>query len=226
MIAAGGRAGRRRRLPDRAGHGRGRRARAGADRATRWTALAEIPGVRDHRPARPGRPRRRGLVRRRRRPPARRRPGARRPRHRRPGRAPLRLAAAPRASASRPPTRAIFYVYTTHGRDRRAGRRGARGPAFFGVGELSECVMQLEQMYQEIILDHYQNPHPRACGSRSTPRCTTSTRPAATRSRCGCSLGRRHGRRRLLRGAGLLDQPGVGLGAERPGRSASRWPRR
>ena len=34
-------------------------------------------------------------------------------------------------------------------------------------------LMQLESMYQEIILDHYRQPLTRACGSRSTPRCTT-----------------------------------------------------
>ena len=41
--------------------------------------------------------------------------------------------------------------------------------------------MQLESMYQDIILDHYRNPITRGCGIPSMPRCTTSTRSAATR---------------------------------------------
>ena len=61
------------------------------------------------------------------------------------------------------------------GRGRRAGRAGLDEVRrrFFGV--------KLDSLYQEIILDHYKHPHHAACASRSTPRCTTSTRPAATR---------------------------------------------
>lgn len=32
--------------------------------------------------------------------------------------------------------------------------------------------MRLEQMYQEVILDHYKHPHHRGCVSRSRPRYT------------------------------------------------------
>ena len=41
--------------------------------------------------------------------------------------------------------------------------------------------MQLESMYQDIILDHYRNPHHKGLREPSTPRCTTSTRSAETR---------------------------------------------
>ncbi len=45
--------------------------------------------------------------------------------------------------------------------------------------------MSMESMYQQIILDHYKHPQHRGLpDATSTPRCTTSTRPAATRSRC------------------------------------------
>ena len=40
--------------------------------------------------------------------------------------------------------------------------------------------MNLESMYQEVILDHYKNPQTRGCASRTRRRCTTSTRRAAT----------------------------------------------
>ena len=41
--------------------------------------------------------------------------------------------------------------------------------------------MQLESMYQQIILDHYRTLITRDCESRSTPKCITSTRSAVTR---------------------------------------------
>ena len=65
-----------------------------------------------------------------------------------------------------------------------------------------------------------------ACGSRTTPRCTTSTRRAATRSPCGCSCDGDAVAGRLVRGPGLLDQPGLRLRAERAAGRASRWTRR
>ena len=45
--------------------------------------------------------------------------------------------------------------------------------------------MQLQQMYQEIILDHYKNPHGRGLREPFTPSPSRSIRPAGTRSRCG-----------------------------------------
>ncbi len=39
----------------------------------------------------------------------------------------------------------------------------------------------LDAMYQEIILDHYKNPLTRGSVSPTRRRCTTSTRPVATR---------------------------------------------
>ena len=64
------------------------------------------------------------------------------------------------------------------GGDRRAGRRaGAHPDATSRWAEL----MDLDSLYQEIILDHYSTRTTRACASRTRPRCTTSTRPAATR---------------------------------------------
>ena len=39
----------------------------------------------------------------------------------------------------------------------------------------------LMDLYQELILEHSKRPEGWACATRSTPRCTTSTRPAVTR---------------------------------------------
>ena len=74
-------------------------------------------------------------------------------------------------------TRATFYVHTGSTTSTRWPTEFGAAQKFFGRCEL----MQLEYMYQEIILDHYRNPHGRGCASRSRPRCTTSTRPAVTR---------------------------------------------
>ena len=86
--------------------------------------------------------------------------------------------------------------------------------------------MKLESMYQEIILDHYRNPHHKGlrepfdaevhhvnptCGDEVTLRVQARRR-------------RRDGRGRLLRRARLLDQPGLGVGDDRPGDRAQ--PRR
>ena len=51
-------------------------------------------------------------------------------------------------------TRASFYLYSTTGRGRRAGRRPRARQAL-----LRRSAMKLESMYQEIILDHYRTPH-------------------------------------------------------------------
>ena len=78
-------------------------------------------------------------------------------------------------------------------------------------------------MYQEIILDHYRRPHHRGlrepfdaevhhvnptCGDEVTRAC-----PARRAARV---------ERRLLRRAGLLDQPGQRVGHDRPGHRATR----
>ena len=96
-------------------------------------------------------------------------------RRRRPGRPPLRPAGLPALRRPGDHPRVVLPVH----HDRR-GRRAGRA-ASSDVSGSSGAVMKLESMYQEIILDHYRQPAPRACGSRTTPRCTTSTRPAATR---------------------------------------------
>ena len=41
--------------------------------------------------------------------------------------------------------------------------------------------MQLQSMYQDIILDHYRNPHHKGLRDPSMSKCITSTRSAATR---------------------------------------------
>ena len=84
-------------------------------------------------------------------------------------------------------------------------------------------------MYQEIILDHYRSPHRAGlrepfdaesfqinptCGDEITLRVNWPARRRDTVER------------RLLRDARLLDQPGVGVGADRPGRRPVRRPTR
>ena len=87
--------------------------------------------------------------------------------------------------------------------------------------------MQMEQLYQEIILDHYRTPHHfglrdpfdaevhhvnPTCGDEVTLRVhLVPSRRCRRRPRI------RRGRGHLVRGAGLLDLPGVDLGAHRPG---------
>ena len=136
-------------------------------------ALREIDGVRILGPAHDREPRRHGRVRRRGRALARRRPGARRARHRDQDRPPLRLAAAP--GAALPGLQPGQLLHLQHARrGRRARRRNpVREEVLPGVipgnGEggteqpcrqdVLEGTMQLENMYQEVILDHYRNPH-------------------------------------------------------------------
>ena len=149
--------------------------------------LAAIPGVRIIGPTTTERPRRRGLVRRRRRPPARRRPGARRRRASRCGSATTargRCTAAFGVAGHRPARR---FCALHHPAEVDALVDGAADASGASSGWQVTAMMQLESLYQEIILDHYRHPHHRVCASRSTPRCTTSTRPAATRSPCGCT---------------------------------------
>ena len=100
--------------------------------ATRCPHWRRSTGVRILGPADAGGPGRRDLVRGRRRAPARRQPGARRARHRRPGRAPLRLAAAP--GARRPGQHQGLVLPVQHpGRGGRAGRGNTPGAAVLQV---------------------------------------------------------------------------------------------
>ncbi len=85
--------------------------------------------------------------------------------------------------------------------------------------------MRLEQIYQEVILDHYKHPHhrglrepygaevrhvnPPTCGDEITLRVALSD-----------DGGDRH--RHLVRRPGLLDQPGVDVGADRSGDRSDR----
>ena len=141
-------------------------------------ASPQRPWVRVVGPADRQRPRGRRRVRRRRRARPRRRPGARRPRRRRPGRAPLRVAAAPARSASprrpgppSPPT-------TPPPRSTRCSTALDRVPGDLRRLERWRADGPLPGAHPRAL----QAPAPRrACASRSTPRCTTSTRPAATR---------------------------------------------
>ena len=195
------------------------RGRAGPDRRPRAAAHGPAAG----RPARPRRaygssgrtrPSMRGVggqLRGRRDPPARRRPVAGRPRHRGPGRAPLRRPGLPplRRAGDRP---RLVLPLQHRGRDRPpAGRSGSRSRRS-GPHEWSES------MYQEIILDHYRNPHHK--GLRDAVRRRGAPRQPDLRRRghpAGAGRRRRRSSRRVLRRSGLLDQPGQHLGDDRPG---------
>ena len=91
------------------------------------------------------------LLRRRGRPRPRRRPGPRRRRHRRAGRAPLRLAAAPPVRHDGDDPRELCGIQHAGGGRGAAGgaRPGARGLRGGGLMDL----------YQEIILEHSKRPH-------------------------------------------------------------------
>lgn len=57
-------------------------------------------------------------------------------------------------------TRASFYLYSTAGRRRRPRRRPAPRPELLRLRHRKGAAgMKLDSMYQEIILDHYRNPH-------------------------------------------------------------------
>ena len=103
-----------------------------------------------------GGPRLAGVVRRRRRARARRRSGARRRRRRRAGRAPLRVAAAPQVRPGGHRARVVRGVQHPR-RGRSPGGRRATG-----AGLLRErLTLRLEQIYQDVILDHYKHPQHR-----------------------------------------------------------------
>ena len=116
--------------------------------------LAEIDGLRVIGPPTPIVPRRRGLVHARGRPPARRRPAARRPRNRGAGRAPLRETGL-RPVRRRRSDQSFELPLHDQGRDRRAGRGHH---ARTGVLPMTSTV-GMEQLYQQVILDHAKHPH-------------------------------------------------------------------
>ena len=91
------------------------------------------------------------LLRARRPAPARRRPGARRAGHRGAGRPPLRPAGLPALRHPRDDARVLPPVLDPRRGRRAGGRSGAGTDVLPG--------MNLESMYQEIILDHYRHPH-------------------------------------------------------------------
>ena len=203
-------------------HGRRRGARARAHRRTRSSGLAEVPGVRIVGPTDTDRA------------------GARCPssstastrttsarcsttRASRSGSAttaPGRCTAAFGVPAT---TRATFYLYNDRA-DVDALVAAVRHAQDVLRGERDE----LESMYQEIILDHYRDPH--GTGLREpydaevhhvNPTCGDEI------DRCGVRLDeRRGGRGRLLRRSGLLDQPGQRLGDDRAASSAGPSTRR
>ncbi len=109
-------------------------------------------------------------------------------------------------------TRASFYLYTT-----RAEIDALVDGVALRPEVLREPLMKIDDLYQEIILDHYRAKHhsglrePYAaevhhvnpsCGDEVTLRIT---------------LDGRHRHRRLVRRSGLLHLPGLDLGDERPG---------
>ena len=159
-------------------HGRRPRARAGDHRATRSRGWPTVPGLTVLGPLDADAARRRDLLRARRRAPARRRAGARLPRHRGPGRPPLRQARA------RPLRRAELdadVVVPLHdaGRDRRAGR----GPGIHPLATSSWAERDGPRLRstRRSSWTTTSTRTTRGCASPSRPRCTTSTRPAATR---------------------------------------------
>ena len=174
MVAQAVGMGARRAVPRRARHGRAspRTRRELAARAAR-RGRVDVPGVRVDRPDATPRDRLAdGLVRGRRRARARRRAGARRRRHRRPGGPPLRAAAAP-------PVRRRGHARARRRRStrRRRGDRGlpgstGGGPRVLRVGLRGGRMQRrssMEQLYQQVILDHAQRPHGRGLVPRRRP---------------------------------------------------------
>ena len=138
------------------GHGGDPRPRAGRDGVR---ARGPGDGARPDRARAARRHAARGsdLLRDRGRAPARRGAGAGLARHRRPGRPPLRQAR-PRPVRGAELDADVVVPLHHPGRDRRAGR-GARVHPFLLQGGLRVTNQDLDALYQEIILDHYKNPH-------------------------------------------------------------------
>ena len=178
--------------------------------------LAELPGVTTLRPARRP-PRRDRLVQRRRHPPARRRAGARLRGRRDPRRAPLLPAADDDASASRRRTARA----STSTRCRRRSTGSSTGCTRSGR---SSADGEFDQLYREVILDHYKNPRGHGVIEDADAR-GRGAEPALRRR--GLDLrrvrrGRRDDRRRQVLGPRLRDQPGGDLDADGDGQGPDR----
>ena len=115
--------------------------------------LATVGGVTVLGPLDPTHARGSGVLRGRGRAPARRRPDARQPRHRRTRRAPLRQAGPQAVRRAELDARVVVPLHDA-GRDRRPDRGNQLHQELL-QGE----VMDLDSLYQEIILDHYRSPH-------------------------------------------------------------------
>ena len=204
--------GRRLRRRDRLPRGRrARRDRSATSASSPCKALGllgERPWVRLYGPP-AERTRRDRLVRRRGRPPARRRADPRLRGRRDPRRPPLLPAAhaAPRRPRDEP--RQLLPVHDPGGRRPARRRRGRRE----GAARMSE----FEQLYREVILDHYKTPaEPRP--PRPVRRRRGREEPALRRRGHGHRQVRRgrRDRRGRVRGPGLRDQPGRDVDAHRP----------
>ena len=117
--------------------------------------------------------------------------------------------------------RASFYVYNTHGRGRRAGRRPGQGGGvlWLGVSEATwrsrTCTKKSSWTTTRTRGTSASSPGP-SCRARGTTRC------AATRSPCQAHLEDGTRRRGHLPGRGVLDQPGQRVDDDRGGRRARR----
>ena len=141
------------RLPRPPRHGRRARARAG-DHRLRARGAADRARADRARAAVGGRPRGSDLLRDRGCAPPRRGHRARHPRRRRPCRPPLREAGARAVRRAELDPHVVVPLHDA-GRDRRAGRGPGIHPLVLQVG----FMMDLDNLYQEILLDHYKNPH-------------------------------------------------------------------
>ena len=114
-------------------------------------------------------------------------------------------------------TRASFYLYTTRAEIDALVDGLGYALQFFGGR-----AMKVEDLYQEIILDHYRAKH--HSGLREPYAAEVHHVNPAVRGRGhpAGAPGRGHGPRRVVRGPGLLDLPGVDLGDDRPGDRARR----
>ncbi len=115
--------------------------------------LSTLPGVTVLGPVDVTAARGSGVLRGRRRAPPRHRPDPRQPRDRDPGGPPLRQAGAQALRRAELGPRVVVPLHDT-GRDRRARRGNLLHPEV-----LQGRVMDLDSLYQEIILDHYRKPH-------------------------------------------------------------------
>ena len=86
--------------------------------------------------------------------------------------------------------------------------------------------MQLETLYQEIILDHYRNPHHRACATPYDAEVHHVNPTCGDEVTVRVRIDGRRRRRRLLRRPGVFDQPGQRVGDDRAGASGGPSTRR